>query len=95
MLQITNYNLEMKIKQAYTKNILAKNVQKWPEKYPTFVIKDGYIIYKGFVYIALKIQKTIIKANHKKLIAEYIEVKKMLKYILRIYYFSEIKKAVQ
>ena len=64
------------------------------EKYPTFAVKDGYIIYKKFVYIALKIQKIIIKANYKKAIAEYIRVKKMLERILKIYYFLEIRKAV-
>ena len=37
----------------------------------------------------------VIKANYKEVIAEYIEVKKTLKCILRTYYFLEMRKAVQ
>ena len=95
MLQITDYNLGIKIKQTYNKDVLTKDIQKWPGKYPTFAVKDSYIIYKRFIYITLKIQKTVIKTNYKKIIAEYIKIEKMLKHILKIYYFLEIRKAVQ
>ena len=37
----------------------------------------------------------VIKTNYKEATAEYIEVKKILEYILRTYYFLEMRKAVQ
>ena len=94
MLQIINHNLRTRIKQTYTKNILIKNIQKWLGKYPTFAVKNDYIIYKEFIYIALKIWKTVIKINYKETIAEYIRVKKTLECILKTYYFPEMRKAV-